>query len=228
MVPALSRTLRPENIPVAISAFRTDGQVSVLNDQYFDGGQCRIFKADFGDGESWAVRIPIHVESDSQETIISVIQHEQAVLQEIGGSGFLWAPKLHGSSCTFENEIGFPFMVLSWIKGSPLSWTPTYPSRPIRDKVLAQVAGIQICLIECTKETTRVTSSEFFSRIIRNKISRVRNGRLSNISEKDCFDQNDLLPLMLLPELEHAPFTIDHGDLSPANILVDSEHNVTG
>ncbi len=33
---------------------------------------------------------------------------------------------------------------------------------------------------------------------------------------------------MLHPELEDTPFAIDHGDLLPLNIIVDSEHNVTG
>jgi len=33
---------------------------------------------------------------------------------------------------------------------------------------------------------------------------------------------------VLYPELEHAPFAIDHGDLAPLNIIVDSEYNVTG
>jgi hypothetical protein len=61
----------PENIPAAISLLRSDGTVPVLNDRHFDGGQCRIFRVDFATGESWSVRIPIHVRSDSQGAIIS-------------------------------------------------------------------------------------------------------------------------------------------------------------
>lgn len=144
----------PENIPAAISLFRSDGTVPVLNDRHFDGGQCRIFRVDFATGESWSVRIPIHVQSDSQDAIISVLRGEHGVLQKIGKTEFPWAPKHHGSSFTFDNVVGFPFMALSWIEGSPLSWTTADPPRPIRDFVLGQIAEIQRVLIECTKETS--------------------------------------------------------------------------
>jgi hypothetical protein len=148
------QTFHPENIPASISAFRPDGEVPVLNERYMDGGECRIFKVDFSDGESWSVRIPIHVQSDSQDAIISVLRGEQDVLQEIGAADFPWAPKHHGSSFTFENLVGYPFIVLSWIEGSPLLWTANYPPRPVRNKILGQVAEIQMSLIECTKENS--------------------------------------------------------------------------
>jgi len=149
---SLMQNFHPENIPTAISTFRPDGEVPVLNKQHWDGGQCRIFKVDFSNGESWSVRIPIHIQCNSQDTVISLLQGEQRLLQELGSRDFPWVPKHHGSSLTFENLVGFPFMALSWIEGSPLSWTTTDPPRPVRDKVLRQVAEIQLTLIECTKE----------------------------------------------------------------------------
>lgn len=72
------------------------------------------------------------------------------------------------------------------------------------------------------------TATEFFSRIIDNKFRRVRNGLLPLITEQKCFDQKSLLSKVLCPELEDTPFAIDHGDLSPLNIIVDCEHNITG
>jgi hypothetical protein len=72
------------------------------------------------------------------------------------------------------------------------------------------------------------SATAYFSRIIDNKFRRVRNGHLPFITERDCFNQKSLLPMVLHPELEDTPFAIDHGDLSPLNIIVDSEHNVTG
>jgi hypothetical protein len=158
MAPILKPTFYPENIPLAVSAFRPDGQVPVLNQQHFDGGQCRIFKVDFSDRESWAVRIPLHLQTDSQDAIINVLRDEQVVLQEIGKTTFAWAPKLHGSSFKFDNPVGFPFLTLSWIKGSPLTWTANYPPRPVRDKVLAQIAEIQRSLIECTQDSNSMFS----------------------------------------------------------------------
>jgi hypothetical protein len=154
-------TFHSENITAAISTFRPDGEVPVLNKQHWDGGQCRIFKVDFANGDSWSVRIPIHVQSDSQDSIIGVLQGEQDVLQELGKTDFPWAPKHYGSSLTFENLVRFPFMALSWIEGSPLLWTPTDPPRPVRNKVLAQVAEIQMTLIECTKEDSASRHSPF-------------------------------------------------------------------
>jgi hypothetical protein len=65
-------------------------------------------------------------------------------------------------------------------------------------------------------------------RIIDHKIDRIRAGSLRDITEQDCFTQKKFLPKVLYPELEYAPFAIDHGNLSPRNIIVDSEYNVTG
>jgi hypothetical protein len=72
------------------------------------------------------------------------------------------------------------------------------------------------------------TATQYFWRLTRNKLRRVRNGQLFGITEQDCFDQKNLLHQVLYPELEEAPFAIDHGDLAPLNIIVDSEYNITG
>jgi hypothetical protein len=148
----LMRSFRSENIPATVSSFRTDGQVPVLDAQHWDGGQCRIFKVDFHSGESWSIRIPIHAQSDSHDTIIHMLQREENVFQELGHRNFRWAPKQLGSSMTFDNGVGFPFIALSWVAGSPLHWTSTDPPRRERDKVLRQIAEIQVTLIEGTKE----------------------------------------------------------------------------
>ncbi|KAF2786249.1 hypothetical protein K505DRAFT_260282, partial [Melanomma pulvis-pyrius CBS 109.77] len=58
------------------------------------------------------------------------------------------------SSLTFKNLVRFPFIALSWIKGLPFSSSTTKLLRPVRDKVLGQVAEIQMALIECSKENS--------------------------------------------------------------------------
>jgi hypothetical protein len=73
-----------------------------------------------------------------------------------------------------------------------------------------------------------ITVTEHLTRIIYHKIDRVRNGLLPEITEKDSLDQRNILSSVLLPELEDAPFTMDHGDLATQNIIIDAEHNVTG
>lgn len=37
-----------------------------------------------------------------------------------------------------------------------------------------------------------------------------------------------MLSGVLFPELDGAPFAMDHGDLAPQNILIDAQHNITG
>ncbi|CAI6336757.1 unnamed protein product [Periconia digitata] len=219
-------TFHPENIPAAVSAFRPSGEVPVRHSRYFDGGQCRIFRVDFSDGVSWSVRIPIHFQNHSQDAIICTLQREYDVLLEIGRMDFPWAPKCHGISLTFDTLVGFPFIILSWIEGSPLFWTSNYPARPIRNKLLCQIADIQVTLIERTTETS--TATQYFSRLTDNKLRRVRNGEIPGLTEQDCFDLKKHLFEVLNPELEDAPFAMDHGDLAPLNIIVDPEYNITG
>jgi hypothetical protein len=72
------------------------------------------------------------------------------------------------------------------------------------------------------------TATQYFSRLSSNKLDRVHGGKLPGITVEDCLDQKGFLDHVLHPELEHAPFAIDHGDLAPPNIIVDSEYNVTG
>ncbi|KAI2091697.1 hypothetical protein LOZ36_000785 [Ophidiomyces ophidiicola] len=193
-------------IPIAISELRSDKQISTLC-QYFDGGQCRVFKVIFTDGESWAVRVPLFAHA-SQNNVIQLLMSEAHILEELGLAGFSWAAKLQACS-------------------NQLSWSDEFPTRPIRNKILDQVAKLHISLIECTKEATG-SPLKHFTRIIKNKICRVREGLLPEITEQDCSDQMNILSNVLLPELDEAPFAIDHGDISPRNILIDGQHNVTG
>ena len=228
----LDRRLRPENIPLAISRLRQDSQVPTV-DKHFDGGQCRVFKVDFPDGESWAVRVPLFIGNVSPEVIIAVMQSEADLLQELKTKGFSWAARLRGSSLSFHNDIGYPFLAMTWIPGKTLEWSKEHehPARPLRDKILGQVALIQASLIECTKETSvsaHVTATEHFQKIIERKFQRVRDGLLPILTEQDCLEQQRILPGVLFPELDDAPFAIDHGDLAPQNIVVDSAYNITG
>jgi hypothetical protein len=61
-----------------------------------------------------------------------------------------------------------------------------------------------------------------------NKIQRVSQQQLDGISMQDCLFQHNLLPAVLHPQLENAPFAMDHGDLAAQNIIVDCEYNIRG
>lgn len=138
---------------LAVSQLRSDKQIPTLR-QYFDGGQCRVFKVTFADGESWAVRVPLFVRHASQDTIIHLLESEAQILEELETKGFPWAAKLRGRSLNFDNVIGYPFIALTWIPGSQLSWTDEIPTRTLRNKILHQVAMLHTSLIECTQETS--------------------------------------------------------------------------
>ncbi|KIA75514.1 hypothetical protein HK57_00013 [Aspergillus ustus] len=174
---------------------------------FFDGGHCRVFKVTFMDGESWAIHVPLFVGPALQDTLTHLVEAE--VLS------------------TFDNAIKYPFIASTWILGSQLSWSDDFPTRPLRDEIVDQVVMIHTSLIECSKEA-RGFSLTHFKRIIQNKIPRVRDGLLPEITEQDCSDQMGILPTVLLPELDEAPFAIAHGHMSPLNILIAKHHNVTG
>ncbi|KAJ5674688.1 uncharacterized protein N7477_004622 [Penicillium maclennaniae] len=213
-------------IPIAISQLRGDKQIPTLR-QYFDGGQCRVFKVTFVNGESWAVRVPLFVRHVSQDTVIQLLDSEVCLLEELGLKGFSWAPRLRGCSLTFDNAIRYPFIALTWTPGNQLSWSDEHPTQPLRKEILDQVATMHTSLIECTKQA-RGSSLKHFTRIIQNKTRRVREGLLPEITEQDCSDQMEFLSDAVLLELDEAPFAIAHGDMSPQNILIDEQNNVTG
>jgi hypothetical protein len=145
---------RLQNLDVAISALRKDCEIPTISQTQWDGGQCRIYKANFADGESWGVRIPIHVKTDSRDVILELLRNEGERIEMISKTGCSWIPKLCASSLKFDNELGWPFIALSWTEGSPLRWSDNTPPRPLRNKVLEQLANIQVSLIERTKSNS--------------------------------------------------------------------------
>ena len=82
-----------------------------------------------------------------------VLTWKRAFLRTLEAKGFPWSPHYRGSSLTFDNPIEYPFVVLDWAEGNPLKWDDNFPSQPIRDSLLAQIAEIQQSLIMCTLET---------------------------------------------------------------------------
>lgn len=157
----------PENIPAAVCILRADNEVPKFRSNTLakplSGGQCQIFKLGFLDDTQWAVRIPIYLSHCARETVVVVLKNELDILQRLEGSGFSWSPKVMGHDLTFNNPVGFPYLVLSWIPGSPLLWTDTIPSRRSdRDNVISQMAKIIISLVSCT--SVRSKSLNFHER----------------------------------------------------------------
>ncbi|TLS20665.1 uncharacterized protein PpBr36_10996 [Pyricularia pennisetigena] len=125
-------------------------------DSEFSGGQCKIFKISFrdNDSESLAVRVPLHSSASGlNDGLIDMIRAEWEILQKLEKKGFAWAPRCRSCSLTFDNLIKLPFLVYTWAHGSSPIWTEEVPSRPLRDKLLRQLAKIQVALIQSTLET---------------------------------------------------------------------------
>lgn len=144
---------RAENILQAVDQLGINMEGSLL-DGAFRGGQCQVFRISFRHNirQSLAVRVPLYMNPDAMTT---ALQSEILNLNILAAKGFHWAPKYHGASLRFDNAIEHPFIVLSWVEGSQLEWNETFPARPLRDHILAQLAAVQLHLIECTLEESK-------------------------------------------------------------------------
>ncbi|KAK3996890.1 hypothetical protein QBC44DRAFT_316810 [Cladorrhinum sp. PSN332] len=101
------------------------------------GKQCVIYALEFPNGDSWAIRIPSHMGHLSAPAIANYVETEARILKTLEATGFSFSPRLLSYSSAFDNPIGFPYLVLTWIEGRPLGWTSTVPAqRDIRDKIL--------------------------------------------------------------------------------------------
>lgn len=155
---ASQATFRPDKILALASAIRNDGSSAIFcfgtDEKPFAGGECQIYAVKFPDDTIWAVRIPAHAgKCLPADSITGFAEAELAVLTRLGDTGFRWLPKLIGHDSGFDNQIGHPYFVLSWIHGTPLVWTEAIPSeRQYRQKILRQIVDIQLELVECTKE----------------------------------------------------------------------------
>ncbi|KAI1733646.1 kinase-like domain-containing protein [Xylaria scruposa] len=217
--------LEPDNILAAVVQLGIGGNVpSVVAE--FNGGECRVFKIRFKDEASLAVRVLHPTDDCNHDNTIAAIQTEVRILQTLEEKGFRWAPRYRGASLTFDNPVKHPFIVLTWIEGSPLLWDENFPPPPIRDALLAQLASIQHSLITCTLENGSTTATAFFERHLENRRARVREGRISGLSEQDCFDQQALLGRVLGRDQDSTVFAIDHGDIKPDNIIVDENYDI--
>lgn len=147
MAPIERQKLASDKIPAAISELGLGGESPLLETEH-RGGQCHVFQLSFKDRESLAVRVPLYMPNDADK--IHALEQEVKVLQILEARRFPWAPRCRGQSLTFDNPIKHPFVVLTWVAGAPLRWDDQYPPQPIRDRVLTQMATIQISLIECT------------------------------------------------------------------------------
>lgn len=144
-----AQNLEPTDILAAVAELGVGGNGAFIDGE-FNGGECRVFKISFNDQTSIAVRVPHHTNND--DDIIAMLQIEVHILRMLEAKGFHWSPRCCGFSLTFDNPIKYPFIVLTWVEGSPLTWDDNFPPQPLRGVLLDKVASIQLSLIQCTLE----------------------------------------------------------------------------
>jgi hypothetical protein len=71
-------------------------------------------------------------------------------------------------------------------------------------------------------------ATDFFQRLIRNRISAVESNRIAGLSLQDCFDQQALLLTVLGEDGDDMTLAMDHGDYKPDNIIVDENYTIKG
>ncbi|KAK7422652.1 hypothetical protein QQX98_001440 [Neonectria punicea] len=223
------------NLLAVASALRGDGAPAQLcfgtEDAPIQDGQSWIYAVQFPDATAWAFRMFAPTTGGfTPASISSIVREEMRVLGVLQNAGFRWSPKLIGGDHSFENTIGRPYLVVSWIPGTALDWSPSIPAdHQVRRKVLRQLLDIQLELVNLTKESRPGTSTrEYLSDIIAGKIGRVSDGSLPELDTRSCLVQRALLPYAVHEGLQEPFFAIEHGHLAPHKIIVDSEHNITG
>ncbi|KAL6794110.1 hypothetical protein J3E68DRAFT_450769 [Trichoderma sp. SZMC 28012] len=197
-----AQNLEPTSILAAVAELGVGGNGAFIDGE-FNGGECRIFKISFNNQTSIAVRVPHQV--DDQDDIIAMVQIEVRILQKLEEKGFCWSPRCCGFSLTFDNPIKYPFIILTWVEGSPLSWDDNFPPQPLRGSTSA---------------------ATFFQRRMKNRSTQVREGRIPGLSEEDCINQQDLVCQVLGQDQDDTAFAVEHGDIEPNNIIVDEDYNI--
>ncbi|KAK0762902.1 hypothetical protein N5P37_004426 [Trichoderma harzianum] len=218
-----AQNLEPTNILAAVAELGVGGNGAFIDGE-FNGGECRIFKLSFKDQASIVVRVPHQV--DDQDDIIAIVEVEVRILQMLEAKGFQWSPRCCGSSLTFDNPIKYPFTILTWVEGSPLSWDDNFPPQPLRGVILGQIASIQLSLITSTLESRSTSAATFFQRRMKNRSTQVREGRIPGLSEEDCINQQALVCQVLGQYQNDTAFAVEHGDIKPNNIIVDENYNI--
>lgn len=200
----------------------------------FSGKQAHVYVAAFPDSNitthtQWAIRVPVHASHLGPEGPADIVKSEVSVLQTLQAAGFKWSPRVIAFDAGFENAIRFPYIVLTWVPGTPLRWTREIPARrEDRDKVIGQVVQMIIELACATISENACSGYEYLVTMIDRQICRVVKGQLKDLALHNCLVHRALARRAIDPVLDSHQFMISHDDLAPENIIVDDDYNVTG
>ncbi|CAJ2502268.1 Uu.00g096620.m01.CDS01 [Anthostomella pinea] len=210
MASQVPRVFPAPKVLAVVAPLRKDGALPSFcfgtDEKPIDVGQCQIYAVKFPNGETWAIRIPVHAGSTlTPNGLSSIVEDEIVTLTRMSDSGIRWSPRLIGGDHGIDNGLGHPYLALSWIPGTVLEWSSTQPAKPEqRQKVLHQLVDIQLELAQCTKESRPGTSAtRYLTDIVDGKIERFKRGDLPELDLQSCLLHREL-------------------------IIVDHEYNITG
>lgn len=185
-----------ESVLCIITSLRPDGKVGSfrfdIDSTPLSGKQCRVYAVGFSDESMWVIRVPIHIRHLPPEMISNTVEEEASILKSLERCDFTWSPRLVGYCSGVDNPIAFPYIVSTWIRGTPLQWTENIPQcRENRDKAVAQIGRILTQLVECSQRRCNDTVS-FLTGIIDRKLTPILYGKPSDIDPASCLLQRAL------------------------------------
>ncbi|KAJ6786276.1 hypothetical protein PWT90_00816 [Aphanocladium album] len=226
-MPSLSQNLSDEAILDAVAAFDLGGCCASVAGE-FQAGECHVFRVTFSDHPSICLRVMHARARYGDEEAIRQADRDRRVYQRLESSGFAWSSRLVGASLTFDNPVGYPFLLLEFADGLRLDWSDVSPPQPARDELLMHLASIQQELLRCTWEIGDLTAQQYYERKFRRQLKQVRDGKLPGVAEQDIRDQLALLPQMLGDQKDSRYFALEHADLNPSNIIVSDNYRIIG
>lgn len=111
-----------------------------------------VYVLQYPDGTRYAVHVPIRMHGCPRTEIQDLIENEAANLEELAQVKFPYSPRPISYSATYVNYLRFPYIVTTFIEGTPLEWTDLTPHQNVRQWVLIQLAEIIYELTMCTLE----------------------------------------------------------------------------
>ncbi|KAK4038465.1 hypothetical protein C8A01DRAFT_17461 [Parachaetomium inaequale] len=147
-----------------------------------------------------------------------VLEREAEVRRRIDAARIPLFQPLIAYDPTTENSIKAPYLALGWADGSPLKWSDAYPATNDRKSVIQAVANANLDLLRVQQPGE--TALEWITYKIDRKIARAKSNELPGGTVTQCEDQKQLIPKYWMPDLDHAPHVLVHGDISGNNIIV--------
>ncbi|ATY61855.1 kinase-like domain [Cordyceps militaris] len=187
----------------------------------YGNDEWQVLRVSFSDRPSVCLRVehPRHHHDESAASILARADAERRVYERLGAVDFHWSTRLVGASLSFDNPVGYPFLVLDFAGEHRLRWTDDSPPEEQRPPLLARLARIQLQLLQRTLETREMTAYEYYEQRIQRRLQQIRAGNLPEVVEQDVLDQLALLPRVLGDDKDCQQFAMEHGDLRAESII---------